>query len=422
MKRLRMINTIMSVLAALGVCAPTRLGRTLPDAWEAWADGDIATAHARASEQLAAGQSPDAANHMLFLCEFVSGKYRVALDRLDRISADYPDRDALVELALDAYVHLNRFDGALAFARSTESLPDTYRELAARHAARPLSVELSDVTVAPFAAHDLMEYFPGFDTEINGVKLTAHVDTGGSFLIMGPDRAKALGIETIAGEMSAAHLNLTKMRLSHGIADRFVLGDAVLTNVPVTVLPTLTGDNDWVIFGTCILERFLATLDYPSKRLILSPRNDAAARAAHIAMLPQEHTRIPFLLWGDHFMFARGSFGPNMDLNFFVDSGLVIIQPGNDGQPRQAAFTTSPRKLRSSGVDPGLVKREFFESPFPIRLGPLEQAGHYIVTGTVGDGEFGGIRVDGLLSHAFLKRYAWTMDFDAMEYRFGESR
>lgn len=41
-----------------------------------------------------------------------------------------------------------------------------------------------------------------------------------------------------------------------------------------------------------------------------------------------------------------------------------------------------------------------------------------IVVGPAGDQTFGGVRIDGLISHAFLKRYAWTIDFDSREYTF----
>jgi hypothetical protein len=33
-------------------------------------------------------------------------------------------------------------------------------------------------------------------------------------------------------------------------------------------------------------------------------------------------------------------------------------------------------------------------------------------------GSLGGISIDGLISHAFLKEYVWTLDFDRMRYVF----
>ncbi|MHC4153050.1 MAG: hypothetical protein ACYSSP_13280 [Planctomycetota bacterium] len=35
------------------------------------------------------------------------------------------------------------------------------------------------------------------------------------------------------------------------------------------------------------------------------------------------------------------------------------------------------------------------------------------------DRSFGGVRIDGLISHAFLSKYSWTIDFDKHEYIFG---
>jgi hypothetical protein len=32
--------------------------------------------------------------------------------------------------------------------------------------------------------------------------------------------------------------------------------------------------------------------------------------------------------------------------------------------------------------------------------------------------ELGGVAIDGILSHGFLRRYAWTLDFEAMTMTF----
>ena len=49
-------------------------------------------------------------------------------------------------------------------------------------------------------------------------------------------------------------------------------------------------------------------------------------------------------------------------------------------------------------------------------LGPLTQDRPIVVVGAAGEHSFGGVRIDGLISYGFLKRYAWTIDFDAQEY------
>ena len=101
-----------------------------------------------------------------------------------------------------------------------------------------------------------------------------------------------------------------------------------------------------------------------------------------------------------------------------VDSGLVALEPDGHGGMRQASFTSSSRKLKEWGIPDAEIHKGFFESPGPLSLGSLREDCPFIVVGPAGDTSFGGIRIDGLISHAFLKRYAWTVDFDTRNYRF----
>ena len=71
------------------------------------------------------------------------------------------------------------------------------------------------------------------------------------------------------------------------------------------------------------------------------------------------------------------------------------------------------------GLDLQKVRKGVFECPVPLSLGPLEQRGLLLLAkDPVPFSPFGGIRVDGLLSHAFLKQYVWTIDFDERVYMF----
>ncbi len=203
-----------------------------------------------------------------------------------------------------------------------------------------------------------------------------------------------------------------------GIANAFKLGDAVLENVPVAVLPSLSGSQDFIIFGTNVLEQFHSTLDYPRKRLILSPRDDDELRKRHMQMLPGRRVEMPFYLWADHYMFARGGFGDHRSLNFFIDSGLVKLGWSRLWL-RQACFATTPALYKTWGVEEDAAESDLFQSPLPISLGELEQRDQFFTpTPELYASSFGGVRIDGLLSHAFLKRYAWTIDFDRGVYVF----
>ena len=393
--------------------------KSLEEAWAAWEAGEIPLAGARAQEQLANEQRSDEARHILLLTAFVRGDYDGALLHYDAIGESYERLGELDEPVLNAYLHLGRFDDAERFARQ-HGMPEWHVDVLAKRAAHPLKVDLDKVTVVPFAKHFLVEYFPGFDAEINGKKVLAHIDTGGAFLHMGPKRAERLGIELREG--GTGHHGSREVSLFHGIAESFSLGEAKLENVPVVVLPSLVGGQDFIIFGTNILQRFLATLDYPNKRLILSPRQSEQDREKHLALLPSNRTRIPFSMWGDHFMFVRGSVGKHTGLNFFVDSGLVDVSPDGKGGMLQSAFTTSRVKFLEWGFTEEQTNQPRFESNQTLAIGPLERSELLFRPGMVGDTSFGGVRIDGLISHAFLKHYAWTIDFDERVYLFSYAR
>ncbi len=410
------LAALVSALSGIGLAQGTKTD--WKPAWSAWEAGEIGRAEALARDVLAAQPVSDEARHVLFLTAFVNGDYRGALDHYQSINAGYRRLKELTAPVIEAYVHLGAVADAVVFARSRHDVRAVTIQRLEEHARRPFGVDLSGVAVVPFVDAPLGEWLPAFKAEINGQTLTAHVDTGGSFLHMGPDRARALGIKTVRYGTDRAHLTLTRVGASYGVAERFVLGDAVLRNVPVDVLDTLRGEGDLIIFGTNLLEQFLATMDYPAHRLILSKRGDLEAAAAHRAQLPAEAVNVPFHLWGSHQMFARGGLGPRNDLNWFVDSGLVSVHPDGRGGFRQASFTSSKRRFSEWGISGTDIRRGHFESPAPLTLGPLVEENPLMVVGAAGDQSFGGVRIDGLISHAFLKRFVWTIDFDTREYRF----
>jgi hypothetical protein len=384
-------------------------------AWSEWTNGNVLQAELLAEKQTGSDES----KHLLVLCSYVKGEYKKSLARYATIAPLYEKRRELEDPVVQAYLHLGRFGEARDFAREQKMSSPLLNQLELR-ASHPLKTHLDKITVVPFAQHPLKSFFPAFEAELEGQKTTIHVDTGGTFLTMGPDRAKALGIELVdAGKGFQAS---TSVPLQMGVAKSLVLGDATLNNVPVIVMPTLTGAQDFVIFGTNVLEPFLATLDYPDQRLILSPRNDEALRDKHMAMLSGEHKELSFYMWGDHYMFARGGFGTGKALNFFIDSGLVALSPEKAGL-RQACFTTTAECFQMWDVGKDATAKEYFESPRPISLGPIAQTNQFfVVTKNPSWLSFGGVRIDGLLGHGFLSKYAWTLDFDRRQYRFSEPR
>jgi hypothetical protein len=388
-------------------------------AWTAWEKGEIAKAGQLASEMTKSKSEVSSALHLLFLKAFMEGDYEEALRLYLKIDKGYERYNQLDKSVVNAYLHLNRYEEAEKFAIS--------KKMEAREISRlkqlkdnPFKAHLNSLAIIPFATGPLNDYFPGFEAELNGQKIITNVDTGGTYLHMSPARAEEFGIELMPfGKGRAAGDAQTD--LFHGIAESFRLGDVEFENVPVMAVAALKGQK-FIIFGTNILQEFLSTLDYPGKQLILSPRNDAGQQKQHLDMLPENHAEIPFYMWGDHYMFARGAMGEFKDLNFFIDSGLVLIRGDENGNPRQAAFTTHAEMYEEWSFDTEEVKNKWIKSPLPLSLGPLSQEGHYLTTSGQPFGPFGGVKIHGLLSHAFLKQYTWTIDFAKRVFLFSGIR
>lgn len=411
------VLVIVSISVVADLRASTNLNVLETKAWKAWENGDIDLAAEVAVKLVETESYATMGQHILFLKAFVTGKYEEALRIYKKIDPTYSKYTELNKTVIHALRHLGRYSEAEKFAQR-QGQEKHVLEFLKMLKENPLEVSLDKLTVIPFAKGQLHEFFPDFEVEINGEKVIAYVDTGGTFLHMAPARAEKLGIELIPG--GKAFHGSREVDIYHGIANTLRIGDAVLKNVPVGALASLVGQENFIIFGTNVLQQFLSTLDYPNKRLILSPRDNSQFRKEHLAMLPMNQIKIPFFMGGDHYMFVRGGMGDHRDLNFFIDSGLVSLHPGKEGI-RQAAFSATPNSFIKWGFKQEEVEKRVFDSHLPLILGPLEQKGHLVLAGREEKdywGKFEGVRIDGLLSHAFLKQYVWTIDFTERIYIF----
>jgi Aspartyl protease len=374
-------------------------------AWRAWARGDV---------DEAAGLAERAAEpRLLFLTSFVSGHYERALDYYAAVATRGGTLD---EPVVYAWLHLGRPEEAGAHLRRRgHRVPEDLQS----RIDSPLRSKLAAVTELSFAEDRLAPYLPAVHAELDGQGQLVHIDTGGPFLAMGTERAAALGIRLAPGGRGTH--GTARTRLFTGTARELRLGDATLTNVPVAGVPTLREAQDVVVIGTNVLQQFLTTVDNPGRKLVLSPRRDPAHTAAHRALVAHrpEVAHVPFHLWGDHYMFIRGGLGTRRDMNLFVDSGLVYVV--DTGLPRQACLYATARNYRRCGVPRTLAAGPHFDADGPVRLGPLEQNRHLLATTParrVPWGSFGGVRIDAMLTNAFLRAYSWTIDFDRHEYTF----
>lgn len=377
----------------------------LDSAWNHWKAGRVLEAQAEARAVDGAG---DEARSLLMLTAYVTGRYEEALAEYERLTPECPRRPQLTPLAIQALIRLNRLEDAVRLAHKTNQPAVSIARLEARRL-KPLEVSLRKTTIAPFVAADrLAGLMPAIAVEVNGKPVTAHLDTGGAFLAASEPMAGKLGVETAAAGTGEANAQQTALRA--GMVNELRIGDAVLRNVPLATAASLNRTGETLIIGTNILERFLTTWDNPGKRLILSPRRDSSARKEHFGLIPPGAAEVPFFLQGDHFLFVRGGVGERKDLVFFLDTGLVTLDP----QGRQPAMAIAPATAAAWGLD--AAGKKFVESPGAISLGPVSATGHSLFLLNMGKGiPWQGMEVAGVLAHGFLKNYAWTLDFDAMK-------
>ncbi len=392
-------------------------------AWAAWTAGDLQTARSLARELTATPATSDAGHHILALVASVEGDDAEAIAQWHEISPRYPGLRQLDEPILWSYVRAGDLKEALAFAEQRH-LGDVALKRLQLAISKPLSVQLHGVTVVPYTNDPLTPYMPGMEASFCGHKTVVRLDTGGTFVHISAAQAAEFGIKSVARETAFSALTMGK--IGYGVARELRIGQAVLRNVPVAIhygtIPSeqvaqAFGIQLGPIIGTNVLEQFLTTVDGPGRRLILSSCGDAKARAHHLAMVAAETVKasvVPFALWLDHFMLVPGRIA-GRPARFFVDSGLVVANPSQG----QANLLASRQKLADWGAAAAQGHT------FPVVPGTLcvgdacrDRPTAYPVDESVWRalGDWGGGRVDALVSWGFLSHFVWTLDFDRHTY------
>ncbi|OQX13462.1 MAG: hypothetical protein BWK76_16100 [Desulfobulbaceae bacterium A2] len=397
----------------------------LQPAWALYRKGNFAGAKAAAVPLLESKETEDAGHYLLCLVSHMTGEYPQAIAHYSLIRRSYPKRKLLVEPVAWSYIHLGDYEGALRHLE-TSGIRQEQALLAALAfwQDHPLQTEAAGVIEIPFTEDRLSPFMPGFRVRINGHDVVARLDTGGAFIHLSPAWAERLGVRSTGREKSFA--SLMDVEIGYGGFADLEFGSFSLRNVPVYVMDHLTAQSEGIaaacgeelgpIIGTNVFQQFLVTIDGPGKRFILSPRGDATAAAAHAARLAGEATEVPFAMWSDHFMIARGRLG-EVPLNLFVDSGLVMA----NAEQGQAALLAPVPALESWGA---AVPEEGRFAVLPCVLGLGEAEGNDLPVFPVPEatwkamGDWGGVDVDALLSWGFLKDFAWTLDFDRRVYVF----
>jgi len=418
-KKLKILITILSALSVLLFIFVLHFNFKSfisDNAWKSWEDGNIMDAHHLAKKILKDSPQNQNALHLKILTLSVMGKYTETLSLFSRIKSDYSGYYDIVKVIINSYLHQQNPEKAYIIAKNNNLQITAFLK---KRKENKLSVELKKTVTVPFLKNLELssKFFPAIPGKINNQKINLRIDTGGTFVVMGPKSAEILKLQ-YGFEGSGMH-GATKAKSWRGIIQKLEIGNGlIIKNVPFTVLESLKKS---IIIGTNILELFFTTLDYPNSIIILTPRDKNKLILKHLNLIGKKRKIVPFYLWGDHYMFAKGRFSEFENLNFFFDSGLVALH-SDDGNLKQASFTASYESLLRWGFsEKDLVASRFFKTKYTLGTGDLEQFYTLVWYNKKlkKDRSFGGIRIDGLISHAFLSKYSWTIDFNKYQFIFG---
>ena len=204
-----------------------------------------------------------------------------------------------------------------------------------------------------------------------------------------------------------------RVKLQGAAASSIALGSATAYDVPVRVaardltglFPNLRIDG---IIGTTLFERFLATIDYPRRVLILRPDTPEVSQQFEAAATKARFSIVPCWLVGDHEVFAAAQVNEAQPGLFYFDSGLAGggLMP-SAGLVRAAGLTIDPvnpatfvaqKVIVGTAVQNNVVG--FYDPRSdPFSVFPFEAWG--------------------IVSDLFLRHYTYTVDFNAMKIVLG---
>lgn len=262
---------------------------------------------------------------------------------------------------------------------------------------------------------------PVIKANINdGEDLYFLLDTGGPEIILDEEWAKSNNLPVFSTESGTfaggknAPVGLSKI-------DKMSFNGNVIENIPVRLLNTQRyaaiggGKKISGVIGTVLLYHFIASIDYPSGKLILEKKTPEAIKK--IASAKRVHT-VPFWLAGSHFMVAWGLINNSDSSLLFIDTGLAAVGIGfaapestikssnaqvlgNAIQGTGGGGTVSVIPILLKSLAMGNIKKENFtglQGAFPAALEYAQ-----------------GFRIGGLVSHSFFRDYKISFDYENMK-------
>jgi len=253
------------------------------------------------------------------------------------------------------------------------------------------------------------------------------IDTGGEGLILDCAYAQEIGAH-MAGEVAQEYAGGKKGMTGFGKVEAVQLGDVAVRDVPVSCLDmqpiaetAFAGRAIKGILGTGLLMQFLATLDYPRDRLVLSRNSDSAP-----ATQPGDHV-FPMWLVETHLIFVEGSVNGLEPQLMFIDTGLagagfhasqaILAKAGVSVDWSKAGLGAGGGGL-TRGVEVSVAQVTLGRNAHGIRKDNLKGVAFEedlsLFRGSLG------FEVGGLVSHEFFRDHTVTLDFRRMHLIIGE--
>jgi predicted aspartyl protease len=322
------------------------------------------------------------------------------------------DQFSKLQLA-DTFVRQNQLTRAVPLLGTLDERSQAQAKAYASITGRPYQVAGALSTQVPFPALDPL---PHFHVSVNGRDPEYFVFDTGAVLSLKKETAEAAGLHAVA--TSKAFVAGQDVTLFYGVAHSIRIGEIELRNVPVSWpdeirFPELPdGTSPAGVVGTDIFYRFLTTLDFAHKKLVLRRKTRAQLRRLRAEARRVGAEVLPLWLATDRLACTLGSlndYGPRVVL---LDTGAIGI-----------GVITTEQFAQRSGVD---VDRG---NPGPGGFYPivadkisLGDAVRRNVPGIVARGESRGpldpnlftFEVIAAFTHEFYKPFAVTFDFADM--------
>lgn len=320
------------------------------------------------------------------------------------------DRDSTNKTAAAILAEANYRAGDFAQASTWFRAADKAQkaDMTALFGARvPYARDMAQAIELPFVHTDPL---PMIVATIADENINLVIDTGAAELTLSPEVAARAGVELALSQAQGTFAGGKQAPVSAGRLPAISLGGVLIRDIPVQVLDTskfsaaANGLTVHGVVGTTFLRQFRSTLDYRQGELLLRPRKSEGNRSG-----------TPFWMLGDHYIVAAGRVNNALGL-YFIDTGAAGMGLALPAKTLEEAHIVTDASKSTTGVGGG---GNISITPFvasSVRLGDDSATNVPGVAGAfpaVLETVFG-VRLHGLISHAYFRQSALTFDFDSM--------